>query len=197
VQLNDPINTHSLLKHGFARSSISMPMANMMTRALGRLDYADMPSDHCDAGPRYRGKMEGNSAVSNLFSKFWHDLARDDLADLTKLFHADPDDHVINAIRLGDGYWLDWHNHLAAKPTATALLYLFSDQGPGTGGDLLLGELEPDLKTVRETERLKITHGDLIMIGDMTHPLMQHKAERWHGPGWRYLVSFAFNAQDW
>ena len=197
MHLEQPIDTHAFLKNGFARSRIAAPMAGMMTRALGKLDYADMPSDHCDAGPRFRGQMEENPTVAGLFSKFWHQLAQDDLGELTRLFHADPEDHVINAIRLGDGYWLDWHNHLAAKPTASALLYLFSDQDPGTGGDLLLGELQPDLKTVQETQRLQITHGDLILIGDMTHPLMQHKAERWHGAGWRYLVSFAFNSQDW
>ncbi len=192
-----PINTHAFLRDGHARSRISPQLADMLTRALGRLEYSDMPSDHCDAGPRYRGNIEENPAVASLLERVWQQMASEDLAALHRFFHADPKDRVINVIRLGSGYWLDWHNHLAAQPTATVLLYLFSEKDPGDGGDLLLGEVGPDLKAIEETQRLKIDHGDVIMIGDMTHPLLQHKAERWTGEGWRYLISFAFNAQDW
>lgn len=197
MQLLDPIDAHGFLSEGVARSRLPGPVADMITRRLASLAYTDMPSDHCDAGPRYRGAIEGNDGVRKMLEALWFKLATEDLGDLTQLFHADPQDHVINVIRLGDGYALDWHNHLAAKPTATLLIYLFSERDPGEGGDFVLGNLEADLKTVTETDRIKIEHGDAVLIGDMTHPLMQHKAEQWHGEGWRYLISFAFNAQDW
>lgn len=197
MQFEKPIDTHAFLQNGFARSTIPTPLANMLTRTLGRLEYSDMPSDHCDAGPRYRGNIEQDKTVKTLLERLWHNIATQDLDLLHKLFCANPDEHVINVIRLGDGYHLDWHNHLAAQPTATLLLYLFSEGDAGDGGDLLLGELESDLSTIRQKERLKIAHGDIILIGDTTHPLLQHKAEQWHGQGWRYLISFAFNARDW
>ena len=197
MQLLDPIDPHTFLQKGVARSRLPQPVANMLVRRLDQLEYADMPSDHCDAGPRYRGSLEANASVKNMLETLWGRLASEDLSGLTKLFHASPEDHVINVIRLGDGYALDWHNHLAAKPTATLLVYLFSDETAGQGGDFVIGALEPDLVSVKETERLQISHGDAVLIGDMTHPLLQHKAERWSGQGWRYLISFAFNAQDW
>lgn len=197
MQLINPIDTHAFLRSGAARSRLPEQVASMLTRALDRLDYAEMPSDHCDAGPRFRGKIEDNKAVGAMLGRLWERIAREDLGGLSDFFHADPEEHVTTVIRLGDGYHLDWHNHLAAAPTATLLIYLFSGEGAGQGGDLVLGELGQDLKSVRETERFRISHGDAILIGDMTHPLLQHKAEKWHGDGWRYIVSFAFNARDW
>jgi hypothetical protein len=62
---------------------------------------------------------------------------------------------------------------------------------------LVLGELGRDLSTVSETVRFSLSHGDAILIGDASHPLLMHKAERWEGSGNRYLVSYAFNAEDW
>lgn len=197
MQLLEPIDAHQFLKHGAARSSLPAVLADILTRRLEILDYVDMPSDHCDAGPRFRGLIEADNNVSTLLANLWRRLATEDMAELTKLFNSSPEDQVTTVLRLGDGYSLDWHNHLASKATSTLLIYLFSGDTPGTGGDLVLGELQPDLDSVRETQRLQISHGDVVLIGDMTHPLMQHKAERWTGDGWRYLLSYAFNSNDW
>lgn len=197
MPLTQPVDTHDFLRSGFFRSALPRPVADMLLRNLERLTYSDMPSDHCDAGPRYRGNIEHDDRVRSVLKTFWKQMVKSDLAPLSKLFHSPAEESVINVIRLGDGYWLDWHNHLAARPAATVLIYLFTDGDPGDGGDLVLGELGPDLTQIQPTERLEISHGDVVLIGDMTHPLLQHKAERWHGKGWRYLISFAFCAADW
>lgn len=197
MRLDPPIDTFDFLSKGYAQSRLAPVLSNSLLRGLARLEYTPMPADHCDAGPRSRGNIEHQPEVANLLRRLWLQLASSDLEPLHRLFNADPNDHVINVIRLGNGYSLDWHNHLRAGPGASLLLYLFSGSDPGQGGDLVLGRLQSDLRTVHEVDRLKIKHGDLILLGDTTHPLLQHKAEKWHGSGWRYLISFAFNARDW
>ena len=197
VQLTDPIDVHEFLLCGHIRSKVPEPVANALLRRLDCLEYRDMPADHCDAGPRYRGVLEQDGAALSLLNALWGKILAQDLGALTKLFSANPERSVITVIRLGSGYELDWHNHLAAGPTATLLVYLFSQKHPGEGGDLVIGHLDESLTRCGETFRYSIGHGDAILIGDMTHPLLQHRADRWQGEGWRYLISFAFNASDW
>jgi hypothetical protein len=191
------VDTHEFLRCGWATGQVPAQVADSFTRRLGRLSYLPLPSDHCDAGPRERGDLEASPAVGSLLTSFWEGLLKEELAGLRNHYRADSKRTVMTALRLGPGYSLDWHNHLAAGCTATLLLYLFSGPDAGEGGDLVLGNLASDMRTVEETHRFQPKHGDMILIGDASHPLMMHKAERWSGSGYRYLVSFAFNADDW
>ncbi len=195
--LKSPIDNHAFLKKGYAKSAIPDLLADRLVRAFSKIEFAPLPSDHGTTKERYVGNIEENQGVYRLLEDFWRKLSAEDLGPLSELYRGSNDRFVITLLRLGDGYHLDWHNHLSAGPTASVLLYLFSGEDVGEGGDLVLGELGPDLKSVNETVRFKIDHGDVIMIGDASHPLLQHKAETWQGRGYRYLLSFGFNADEW
>lgn len=197
MHLEPRFDAHAFLKAGHSRHRIASTTADFLARRLAALGYAPLGSDHCDPGPRFIAELEAAPATRKLVEDLWSNLAASDLAPLHGLFRAAPERHTTTVIRMGDGYALDWHNHLAAGPTATVLVYLFDKGDPGTEGDLVLGELGPDLATVVETERLAIAHGDVVIIGDTSHPLLMHRADRWHGTGWRYLIAYGFNAQDW
>jgi len=191
------LDTHEFLTRGWATGQVPTQVADSFSRRLGRLSYLPLPSDHCDAGPRERGDLEASPSVGALLASFWGGLLKGELSGLQNHYRADKKRTVVTALRLSSGYSLDWHNHLAAGCTATLLLYLFSGVDVGEGGDLVLGNLAADMRTVEEVHRFQPGHGDMILIGDASHPLMMHKAEQWSGPGYRYLVSFAFNADDW
>lgn len=193
----DCFDAYDFLKTGHFRSKISETNAGFLLRLIKRFDYLDMPSDHCDAGPRMRADLASCPAATRALNQLCDTVLREDLSSLGEHYRASLQDRVITPLRLGPGYSLDWHNHLGAKCTATALIYLFDEADPGEGGDLVLGEVERDMETVRETDRFKIAHGYAIVIGDASHPLMMHKAEPWTGRGHRYLISLAFNANDW
>jgi hypothetical protein len=195
--LNAPIDTYELLANGFTRGTVSDPMREMLMRRLGGLNYIDLPSDHCDAGPRQRALLEEAPQMGAMLRNIWCSLIDNELAGLAAHYRAGPDPYMATVLKLGSGYELDWHNHLGAGCTASLLIYLFEDETSGEGGDLLLGTLSRDLRTPVEEHRLSISHGDAIVIGDCSHPLMMHKAERWEGKGHRYLISFAFNSQEW
>lgn len=190
-------DTYDFLQRGWAAGRIPDLVADSLVRQLSRTPFIPLPSDHCDAGPRERGDLEAAPGARALLESFWKSVGREDLAGLSGHYRANESRNVVTALRLGSGYSLDWHNHLAAGCTATLLVYLFSAGTAGQGGELVLGELERDMQTVRETVRFQPKHGDAILIGDASHPLMMHKAEPWHGEGYRYLISFAFNADDW
>jgi len=193
----DRFDAYHFLKNGHFRSRLNTARADFLLRILRRFDYVDMPSDHCDAGPRQRALLETCSGAATALERIGAKVLGQDLKDLGDHYCSPPDRKVLTALRLGDGYSLDWHNHLAAGCSASVLVYLFDDLAGGEGGDLVLGEVARDLKTVRETERFSVRHGDVIVIGDASHPLMMHKAEPWRGAGHRYLLSLAFNADDW
>lgn len=195
--LTSPINTFELLSNGFTRGSMSIPMREMLTRRFAGLEYIDLPSDHCEAGPRQRALLEDSPQMSALLRNMWCSMIDNELSQLASHYRAGPDPFMATVLRLGAGYELDWHNHLAAGCTASVLFYLFDDKTGGKGGDLLLGNLSHDLVTPIETHRLTIQHGDAILIGDSSHPLMVHKADRWEGEGHRYILSFAFNSHEW
>jgi hypothetical protein len=194
---DQPMDTYEFLARGWHSGKIRTQMADTLLRRISGLNYLPLPSDHCDAGPRFRGDVETDRAVGGLLKNFWAGALRDDLVKLADHYRADAARSVITVLRLGSGYSLDWHNHLAAGCTATLLLYLFDGEDAGDGGDLVLGELGRDMQSIDEVKRFRPAHGDAILIGDASHPLLMHKAERWTGLGNRYLVSFAFNADDW
>jgi hypothetical protein len=196
MQLTQPINVHEFLKTGHAKSALDQRMSQFLLKRVQCLDYEPAPSDHCDAGPRECAVLEG-SASRVVLDQLWGKIVTEDLAPLAELYRTGADPHVTTVLRLGSGYSLDWHNHLGAGCAASLLIYLFDGENDGEGGDLVLGEVGEDLKTPTETARYEIKSGDAILIGDASHPLMMHKAEKWTGSGSRYLVSFAFNAIDW
>lgn len=196
MQLENPIDIYGFLRNGHAKSSLDPSISGFLLRKLKSLDYTPAPSDHCDAGPRECGVLDG-TAARVMLDQLWGRIVNEDLAPLAGLYRTGADPHVTTVLRLGSGYSLDWHNHLGAGCAASLLIYLFDGEDGGEGGDLVLGEVGEDLKTPQETARYKIGSGDAILIGDASHPLMVHKAEEWRGQGHRYLVSFAFNAVDW
>jgi hypothetical protein len=196
MQMIDQIDIHRFLKQGHAKSRLDPMMAKFLLKRVQALDYAPAPSDHCDAGPRECAVLKGTPTLVAL-DQLWGKIVAEDLGGLAELYRTGADPHVTTVLRLGSGYSLDWHNHLGAGCAASLLIYLFDGEDDGKGGNLVLGEVGEDLKTPRETARYDIKSGDAILIGDASHPLMMHKAEKWTGSGSRYLVSFAFNAIDW
>jgi hypothetical protein len=195
----DSIDTYDFLRDGWVKTSIGKPLADFLTRKVGAASFIDLPSDHCDAGPRQRADFIEGDALSVILRNLWRSIIKDDLSSLAAHYRTGAEPSVITALRLGTGYSLDWHNHLYSKCTATLLIYLFEGDDAGEGGDLVLGELGRDMKNIHETKRFSIKHGDAILIGDASHPLLMHKADRWEsrGAGSRILLSFAFNADDW
>ena len=197
MALTQPIDVHDFLIRGYAKSSLQSHVADFLGRRLRELEYEPLPSDHCEAGPRFRGLLEKNASVSRLLSATWASILDADLLDLAQHYRCGAERSAITAIKCSSGYGLDWHNHLSTGSTATLLVYLFDNADMGSGGDLVVGSLASDFRTCTPIKRFGIQHGDVVLIGDGSHPLLQHKAERWDGAGWRRLVSFAFNSSDW
>lgn len=198
MQFQSSIDVYQFLKMGSYHTAISNAQADFLLRRVQGLIYRDLPSDHCDAGPRFvADRSSENEHGYALLDRLWSQIIETDLEGLARHYRSGADPHVTTVLKLGSGYALDWHNHLAAGCTATVLIYLFDDGDVGTGGDLVLGHLGADLRTPAETARFKIAHGDVVLIGDASHPLLMHKADRWEGSGSRYIISYAFNAKDW
>lgn len=188
---------HSFLRTGLSRHELNKTLADVLLRNLKRAQYLPQPADHCDAGPRYRADIAPGDPVYKILENLWIKIQNDPLNPLLQHYRNDPKDSIISVLKLDSGYSLDWHNHLSSGGTATFLLYLFDDQDSAEGGDLVIGEYEPNMTDITEIARVSPRHGSIALIGDASHPLQVHKAEHWTGNGSRYLIAFAFNATDW
>lgn len=188
---------HDFLRTGLSRLEINQTMADFLLRHLKRAPYLPQPADHCDAGPRFRADIGPDHPVQKILENLWIKIQEGALKPLLDHYRNDPKDCIISVLRLDSGYSLDWHNHLSSGGTASFLLYLFDDQDSARGGDLVIGEYEPNMADITEIARVSPRHGSIALIGDASHPLQVHKAEHWTGNGSRYLIAFAFNATDW
>lgn len=195
--ISGEFDLHRFLSTGLSLHKLDKTMADFLLRNLKRAKYLPQPADHCDAGPRFRADITQDDPLYKMLENLWIQIQEGTMKPLLEHYRSNPKTSVISVLKLGSGYSLDWHNHLASGGAGSLLLYLFDDEKSAEGGDLVIGEYEADMIGISEIARVSPEHGSIALIGDASHPLQVHKAEHWTGNGNRYLIAFAFNAIDW
>jgi hypothetical protein len=197
--LDRPFDTHGFLRSGVAEHRIGMPLASLLTKLAARLPYERTGADMGATSSREIADVRATRGVYTPMMQAFRSILRTDMEQLCFHYGVGEDPHRLTALRLGSGYSLDWHNHLSSGGAASLLLYLFDEEASdgGEGGELDVGRVGPDMKTISPEVTVKPVHGSLIVIGDGSHPLLKHRAREWRGKGSRYLIAFAFNARDW